>query len=59
MSRSFHALTFLFFVRFAAVQKIAEKAKLLRKEAKGVQHMAMKDEVRLFIFTLNASEMPV
>lgn len=31
--------------RFVAVQKLGEKAKLLRKEAKGVQHMVMKDEV--------------
>lgn len=32
--------------RFSAVQKLGEKAKLLRKEAKGVQHMVMKDEMR-------------
>lgn len=27
------------------MQNLADKAKLLRKEAKGVQHMVMKDEV--------------
>lgn len=39
------SLYFLFF-RYTAVQDLADKAKLLRKEAKGVQHMVMKDEVR-------------
>ncbi len=29
------------------MQLLADKAKLLRKEAKGVQHMVMKDEVRI------------
>lgn len=29
------------------MQHLADKAKLLRKEAKGVQHMVMKDEVRV------------
>ena len=32
--------------RYTAVQHIADKAKLLRKEARGMQHMVMKDEVR-------------
>ncbi|CAM9535807.1 unnamed protein product, partial [Hapterophycus canaliculatus] len=32
--------------RFTAMQHLADKAKLLRKEAKGVQHMVMKDEMR-------------
>ncbi|CAM9199818.1 unnamed protein product [Ectocarpus sp. 4 AP-2014] len=32
--------------RYTAVQHVADKAKLLRKEAKGVQHMVMKDEMR-------------
>lgn len=35
--------------RYTAVQHLADKAKLLRKEAKGVQHMVMKDEVRFVI----------
>lgn len=33
--------------RFAAVQQLEEKAKLLRKEARGVQHMVKKDEVKV------------
>ncbi|CAM9166887.1 unnamed protein product [Scytosiphon promiscuus] len=32
--------------RFTAMQHFADKAKLLRKEVKGVQHMVMKDEMR-------------
>lgn len=28
------------------MQHLADKAKLLRKEARGMQHMVMKDEVR-------------
>ncbi|CAM9550611.1 unnamed protein product [Laminaria digitata] len=32
--------------RYTAVQHIADKAKLLRKEARGMQHMVMKDEMR-------------
>eukprot|EP00752_Nemacystus_decipiens_P013490 g11949.t1 len=32
--------------RFTAVQDLADRAKLLRKEAKGVQNMVMKDEMR-------------
>lgn len=32
--------------RFAEVQHLADKAKLLRKEVKGVQHVAMKEEMR-------------
>lgn len=35
----------LLFDRFTALQSLADKAKLLRKEAKSVQHMVMKDEV--------------
>lgn len=38
-----------FFFRYTAVQHLADKAKLLRKEAKGIQHMVMKDEVRIGI----------
>lgn len=37
----------VFVVRYTATQHLAEKAKILRKEAKGVQNMVMKDEVRL------------
>lgn len=29
------------------MQHLADKAKLLRKEAKGIQHMVMDDEVRI------------
>ncbi|CAM9227349.1 unnamed protein product [Ascophyllum nodosum] len=32
--------------RYTEVRNLAEKAKLLRKEAKGVQHVVMKDEMR-------------
>lgn len=35
--------------RFAAVQELEEKAKLLRKEARGVQHMVKKDEVKVHV----------
>ena len=33
------------------MQDLADRAKLLRKEAKGVQHMVMKDEVRTISFS--------
>lgn len=42
---SFISNTVRVLLRYATVQHLADKAKLLRKEAKGVQHMAMKDEV--------------
>lgn len=38
------------------MQHLADKAKLLRKEAKGVQHMVMKDEVRFVILFIEILE---